>query len=37
MNPQLVEPGFVVVCLHDVGPARPGKDEGGGDEAQGQR
>jgi hypothetical protein len=38
MNPRLVEPGFVVVCLHVDGPARPGKDEGGdGDEAQRQR
>jgi hypothetical protein len=34
MNPRLVEPGFVVVQLHAGGPARPGKDEDGDDEAQ---
>ena len=34
MNPRLVEPGFVVVCLHADVPARPGKDENGEDDAQ---
>jgi hypothetical protein len=34
MNPRLVEPGFVVVCLHVDVPARPGKDENGEDETQ---
>ena len=35
MNPRLVEPGFVVACLHADSPARPGKDESGDDgEAQ---
>ena len=33
MNPRLIEPGFVVVCL-DADLARPGKDENGEDEAQ---
>jgi len=37
MNPRLVEPGFVVVCLDVDVPARPGKDENGEDEAQRQR
>jgi hypothetical protein len=35
MNPRLVEPGFIVVCLHVDGSARPGKDEYGDDDAQG--
>ena len=34
MNPRLVEPGFVVVCLHANVPARPGQDENGEDDAQ---
>jgi hypothetical protein len=37
MNPRLVEPGFVVVCLHADVPARPGKDEDGEDDEQGPR
>jgi hypothetical protein len=37
MNPRLVEPGFVAACLHVDGPARPGKDENGEDEAQQSR
>jgi hypothetical protein len=32
MNPRLVEPGFVVGCLHADVPARPGKDENGNDD-----
>ena len=36
MNPRLVEPGFVVVCLAYTRtcPARPGKDENREDDAQ---
>jgi hypothetical protein len=37
MNPRLVEPGFVAACLHVDGPARPGQDENGEDEAQQSR
>jgi PadR family transcriptional regulator PadR len=37
MNPRLVEPGFIVVCLHVDGPARPGKDEYGDEDAKRQR
>ncbi len=37
MNPRLVEPGFVVVCLHADVPARPGQDEDGEDDAQVRR
>src|SRR5580704_19668092 len=37
MNPRLVEPGFVVVCLHADVPARPGQDENGEDEASAPR
>ena len=37
MNPRLVEPGFVVVCLHADVPARPGQDENGEDDAQAPR
>jgi hypothetical protein len=32
MNPRLVEPGFVLACLHANVPGRPGKDENGGDD-----
>jgi hypothetical protein len=36
MNPRLVEPGFVFVCLHATVPARPGQDDDGDDDTQGR-
>jgi hypothetical protein len=37
VNPRLVEPGFVAVCLHVDVPARARKDENGEDDAQATR
>jgi hypothetical protein len=37
MNPRLVEPGFVVACLHADVPARPGNGQDDQNDAQAPR